>query len=147
MPAAPSFPLLDMVGILNQKDSIEISKKIKELDSLKLAQVAVVITDDLKGMDVKDYATKLGNNWGVGHKETNNGITIVVKPKKDDTPEGGGKAAIATGLGMEKIITNDMCKRIIQEEMVPEFKQDKYGEAIEDALDKIKDILTGDKDK
>lgn len=147
MPAAPSFPILDMAGILNQKDSIEISKKIKELDSLKLAQVAVVITNDLKGMDVQDYATKLGNNWGVGHKETNNGITIVVKPKKDDTPEGGGKAAIATGSGMEKIITNDMCKRTIQEEMVPEFKQNKYGEAIEEALDKIKDILTGDKDK
>lgn len=146
LPAAPSFPILDMVGILNQKDSIEIGKKIKELDSLKLAQVAVVITNDLKGMNAHDYATKLGNKWGVGHKETNDGITIVIKPKMDDTPEGGGKAAIATGLGMEKILSNDMCLSIIQDVMVPEFQQNKYGEAVENALDKIKDILTGDKD-
>lgn len=146
LPEAPPFPILDMAGVLSKEDSLEIVKKIRELDSLKLAQVAVVITNDLKGMNAHDYATQLGKKWGVGQKDTNNGITIVVKPKVDDTPEGKGKATIATGLGMEKLISNDMCLRIIQEEMVPEFKQNKYGEAIEEALDKIEDILTGDKD-
>lgn len=146
LPEAPQCPILDMAGVLGKEDSLEIVKKIRELDSLKLAQVAVVITNDLKGMNAHDYATQLGKKWGVGQKDTNNGITIVVKPKVDDTPEGKGKATIATGLGMEKLISNDMCLRIIQEEMVPEFKQNKYGEAIEEALDKIEDILTGDKD-
>lgn len=146
LPEAPQCSILDMAGVLSKEDSLEIAKKIIELDSLKLAQVAVVITNDLKGMNAHFYATQIGKKWGVGDKETNNGITIVVKTKVDDTPEGKGKAAIATGLGMEKIIDNDMCLRMIEEEMVPKFKQNKYGEAIEDVLDKIKDILTGDKD-
>ncbi len=146
LPEAPQCPILDMAGVLSKEDSLEIVKKIIELDSLKLAQVAVVITNDLKGMNAHFYATQIGKKWGVGNKETNNGITIVVKTKVDDTPEGKGKAAIATGLGMEKIIDNDMCLRMIEEEMVPKFKQNKYGEGIEDVLDKIKDILTGDKD-
>lgn len=146
LPEAPQCSILDMAGVLGKEDSLEIVKKIIELDSLKLAQVAVVITNDLKGMNAHFYATQIGKKWGVGNKETNNGITIVVKTKVDDTPEGKGKAAIATGLGMEKIIDNDMCLRMIEEEMVPKFKQNKYGEAIEDVLDKIKDILTGDKD-
>ena len=107
---------------------------------------AVVVVDDLKGMKALDYATALANKWGVGHKETNDGITILVKPKTGDTPQGKGQAAIAVGTGMEKILTNELCQRIIDEEMIPKFKQNNYGEAIEEALDKIKDILTGDKD-
>lgn len=142
-PEVPSSPVLDLVGVLSPEDVREITEKAILLDSLKLAQVAVVIVNDLKGMKSIDFATDLAKKWGVGHKETNDGITIVVKPK---TASANGEAAIATGTGMEKILTNEMCQRIINEEMVPEFKENQYGEAIEDALDKIKDILTGDKD-
>lgn len=137
-PEAPSSPVLDMVGLLSPEDVGEITEKVFELDSLKLAQVAVVIVDDLKGMKALDYATALANKWGVGHKETNDGITIVVKPKTGDAK---GETAIATGLGTEKVLTNDMCQRIIDEQMIPEFKKNDYGEAIKDALDVIKDLL------
>ncbi len=145
-PEVPSSPVLDMVGVLTPEDINDIAEDAVELDNLKLAQVAVVVVDDLKDMNALDYATALANKWGVGHKETNDGITIVVKPKTGDTPQGKGQAAIAVGMGMEKILTNELCQRIIDEEMIPKFKQNNYGEAIEEALDKIKDILTGDKD-
>lgn len=138
LPAAPSSPVLDMVGVLSPEAVREITEKTIELDSLKLAQVAVVIVDDLKGMKALDYATALGNKWGVGHKETNDGITIVVKPKTGDAK---GETAIATGKGMEKILTNEVCQLIIDQEMIPEFKKNDYGKAIEEALDKIKEIL------
>lgn len=138
LPAAPSSPVLDMVGVLSDEGLKGITEKTIELDSLKLAQVAVVIIDDLKGMKAINYATALGNKWGVGHKDTNDGITIVVKPKTDDAK---GEAAIATGKGMEKILTNEVCQLIIDQEMIPEFKKNDYGKAIEEALDKIKEIL------
>ncbi len=138
LPAAPSSPVLDMVGVLSDEGLKEITEKTIELDSLNLAQVAVVIIDDLKGMKAINYATALGNKWGVGHKDTNDGITIVVKPKTDDAK---GEAAIATGKGMEKILTNEVCQLIIDQEMIPEFKKNDYGKAIEEALDKIKEIL------
>lgn len=138
LPEAPSSPVLDMVGVLSPEAVREITEKTIELDSLKLAQVAVVIVDDLKGMKTLDYATALGNKWGVGHKETNDGITIVVKPKTGDAK---GETAIATGKGMEKILTNEVCQLIIDQEMIPEFKKNDYGMAIKEALDKIKEIL------
>ena len=138
LPAAPSSPVLDMVGVLSDEGLKEITEKTIERDSLNLAQVAVVIVDDLKGMKALDYATALGNKWGVGHKETNDGITIVVKPKKGDAK---GETAIATGKGTEKVLTDEMCQRIIDEKMVPKFKENNYDEAIKDALDVIKDLL------
>jgi len=138
LPEAPSSPILDMASLLSEKDVKEITEKIIELDSLKLAQVAVVTVNDLNGMKALDYATALANKWGVGHKETNDGITIVVKPKTGDAK---GEAAIATGLGTEKKFPDQMCTDVIDMIMVPKFKENKYGEGIEDALDKIKDIL------
>ena len=138
LPDAPSSPILDMASLLSEKDVKGITEKIIELDSLKLAQVAVVTVNDLKGRKALDYATALANKWGVGHKETNDGITIVVKPKTGDAK---GEAAIATGLGTEKKFPDQMCTDVIDMIMVPKFKENKYGEGIEDALDKIKDIL------
>lgn len=146
LPDAPSAPILDMAELFSPKDISEIGEDIKELDSLQLAQVAVVTVKDFKGIAPLDYATALANKWGVGHKETNDGITIVIKPKTGERNEERGEVAFATGLGMQKIITDDMCKRINDEVMVPKFKKNQYGEGVKDALNKIKDILTGDKD-
>ena len=140
LPEAPTGNVVDQAGLLSQADMTQITQLAVELDSLKLAQVAVVTVNDLEGKDALTFATDLANKWGVGHKESNDGITILVKPK---TEQGKGEVAIATGKGMEKILTSDMCQRITNEKMIPEFKQNKYGEAIKAALVEIKDFLTG----
>lgn len=139
----PGEPVTDLVGLLSEDDITEITNETKNLDSTHLAQVAVVIVPDLEGKNVREFATELGNKWGVGHKDTNDGITIVIKPKTKDS---NGEAAIATGFGMEKILSDETCAAIINEEMIPEFKQNNYGEGIKRALAKIKDILTANKE-
>lgn len=145
LPDSTSNRVVDVAGILSEKDITEITQEIEEIEGLNLVQVAVVVVNDLEGKDALQFATDIANKWGVGHKETNDGITILVKPKTGDTPQAMGKAAIAVGTGMEKTLPDDLCQRIIDEEMIPKFKQNKYGEGIEEALDRIKDILTGDK--
>ena len=138
----PASQVVDIAGILNEQDIKALLDKTNVLDSLKLAQVAIVTVNDLEGKKAIDFATSLANKWGVGHNDTNDGITILVKPKTSDTPEGKGEATIATGTGMQKILTDSICKSIIDKTMLPKFKENKYGEGISDALDKIKEILT-----
>ena len=135
----PASQVVDVAGILTTQDIDNLIVKTDELDSLNLAQVAIVTVNDLEGKAALDFATDLANKWGVGHKATNDGITIVIKPK---TADAKGEAAIATGTGMEKLLSNEMCKRIIDEVMIPKFKENKYGEAISDTIDKIKELLT-----
>lgn len=144
MPAASSTPVLDMAGVLSDEEIAEITKKTNELYDLELAQTAVLIVNDLNGKDCLDYATAIGKKWGVGRKDINDGITIVIKPK---TAQSKGQAAIATGLGMEKILSNDMCRNIINNKMIPLFKENDYGGAINVALDEIKEILTTEQQK
>lgn len=146
LPSAPpaSKPVLDLPGILSDDDIADITERSHELYDLELAQVAVLIVNDLNGKNCLDYATAVGKKWGVGRKEVNDGITIVIKPKTDQSK---GQAAIATGYGMEKILTNDKCHNIIETKMIPLFKEDNYGEAIKVALDEIKEILTTEQSK
>lgn len=136
-----TFPVMDYAKLLSKADLDAINKVIIDLDSNHVAQVAVVTTTDLEGKNVHDFATGFGNKWGVGHKDNNDGITIVIKPKTGDDPEQRGQAAIATGIGMEKILNDEMCKRIIDEIMIPEFKNNNYGEGIKKALSHIKTTL------
>ena len=115
----PTSPVIDVAGILKPSEIQAIMEKAAKLDSLNLAQVAVVTINDLGGRKILDYAVELSKKWGVGHKETNDGITIMIKPKTADSK---GEVTIATGLGMEKLLTNEMCKEIIDTKMLPKFK-------------------------
>lgn len=130
--------VIDNVQLLNVEDVEQINETINNLDDKGMAQVAVITTLDLEGKPILDYATDIANQLGVGHKESNDGITIVIKPK---TADSNGEAAIATGLGMEKILTNDKCKRLCDEVMIPRFKENRYGQGIKDALNKIEELL------
>ena len=60
-----------------------------------------------------------GQNWGVGTAEKNNGLTIVVcNPCK--------QIGIATGTGTELILTDEICKKVIEEKIIPEFKNGEF---------------------
>lgn len=130
--------VIDNVQLLNVEDVEQINETINNLDDKGLAQVAVITTLDLEGKPILDYATDIANQLGVGHKESNDGITIVIKPK---TADSNGEVTIATGLGMEKILTNDKCKHLCDEVMIPRFKENRYGQGIKDALNKIEELL------
>lgn len=142
LPEAPSSPVLDLVGILNDDDVETITSQIEELDSLGWAQVAVVIVDDLHGYNGVRYATAVGKKWGVGRKDKYDGIVILVKPKTADSK---GEAAIATGSGMQEILPDHTCKRIIDERMIPRFKQGDYGGGIRYAIHTITKLLQSPK--
>jgi len=133
-----SLPVMDYAKVISETEIQEIGNIVNRLNDANIAQVAVVTTTDLEGKSVKDFAVGFGNKWGVGHKETNDGITIVVKPKTADSK---GEAAIATGIGMEKLLTDEVCSQIINQKMIPWFKENNYGKGIEDALIEIEKLL------
>lgn len=83
----------------------------------------VVTIDSIKPYtDIQKFATDLGQTWGVGTAE-NNGLAIVVcKPCL--------QIAIATGYGTELILTDQICKKVIEEKIVPEFKKGNFYDGI-----------------
>lgn len=119
-----------------------LSKEEKAMLSKKLLQyrdsstnVIVIITqktlkDSISGevYQLEEVAKHYFNNWGIGLKEKNNGVLFFVV--KDDR-----KIRIATGLGVEDILTNEDCQQIIDDNIVPNFKNKAYYKGLDEAID------------
>jgi uncharacterized protein len=69
----------------------------------------------------------LGQTWGVGSAEKNNGLTIVLCNPC-------GQIGIASGTGTELILTDEICKKIIDEKIIPEFKNGKFYNGIKKGI-------------
>ena len=130
----------DFADILSagQRDTMEL--RLEQINHDTGNQIAVAIVNEFEGDNILDFATRLGKQWGVGQKDKNNGVMIVVKVKTDDS---NGQVAIAIGTGIEDIIPNATCQNIIDREMVPHFKENDYYGGINAAIDAIIPIVTG----
>ena len=115
------------IGIINDYGQIftesqrtELSKILYDYDIETTRQIVVVTIDSIKPYnDIQKYATDLGQTWGVGTAEKNNGLTIVVcNPCR--------QIGIATGTGTELILTDEICKKVIEEKIIPEFKNGEF---------------------
>lgn len=103
-------------------------------------QIVVIVTPGFGGRDISSFAFEVGDLWGVGHKGIDNGVVIVVKPK-DKTD---GQVEIAPGKGLEGVLPDIFCKRIIEREMIPHFRDNDYYEGISAALDIILPACAGE---
>jgi uncharacterized protein len=90
-------------------------------------QICIVIVDDLNGMEAIQYATAILKDWGVGQKDKNNGVVVLVKPTGG---ESGRDLCITTGYGLEGAITDIETQRIQQNEIIPNFREGKNYEGL-----------------
>ena len=101
----------------------------------------MIIVDDLGDYDVSDYAIKISNLWKVGKEKEKNGIVVLIKPtggKRDK------KIFIAVGRGLEGAIPDITCKRIIENELIPNFKNEAHFKGLNDALDVLTSLSKGE---
>lgn len=119
---------------LTQQEAQAIEQKLEDFSNETSNQICVVIVDDLNGYDANGFATELGQEWGVGKANKNNGVVILIKPTKTD---GGRDLAIAVGYGLEGAIPDLATKRIREDEMQPRLKQGDYYGAIDAGVDLI----------
>lgn len=106
-------------GTLTPSQQAELENKLKLYDDTTSNQIAIVIVSSLNGMSVEDYALELGRKWGVGNKDFNNGIVVLVSTGGGD---GNRDLTIAVGYGLEAAIPDITAKQIIEHEMIPNFK-------------------------
>ncbi len=139
-PMQPPRLVNDFAGILNNEEQIALEQKLRAYHDSTSTQIYVVTVKDLSGYDVSDFAFRLGEKWGVGQKGKNNGIVILIKPKLGNQK---GRAFIATGYGMEEIIPDATARRIVDNEMIPYFKENRYYKGINAALEVIFDLASG----
>ncbi len=139
LPTKPYPPKLvnDYTNTLTQDQQESLERKLVAFDDSTSTQIAVVIIASLDGYDVSQYNTALGRAWGVGGKEFNNGVILLVA--KNDR-----KLNIATGYGVEGALPDITCKHIIDEVIVPNFKGQDYYRGIDEGTDAIIKAVQGE---
>ena len=85
--------------------------------------VVVVTMPDLGGEDYNEYANRLYGAWGIGEKETDKGVLILVAVKER-------KMRIEVGYGLEGTLPDGLAGQIRDRHIVPYLKQDRYGEGL-----------------
>jgi uncharacterized protein len=142
IPEKPNPPRLvnDFAGFLNSGEQTRLEQKLVAFNDSTSTQIAVVIVKSLNGYEVSDMAVRIIEKWGIGQKGKDNGILILIKPKTADEK---GQVAISTGYGVESFVTDALSKRIIEQEMIPAFKNGQNFYAIDKATNVLFSLVKG----
>ncbi len=122
---------------LNSSEAQQIENKLLQFSKETSNQICIVIIDDLNGLEPSEYATKIINEWGVGKKDKNNGIAILLKPNSHDL-------FIAIGYGLEGAIPDLATKRIRENEMNPYLKNGENYTAIDKGTTVLMQLAKGE---
>jgi len=144
IPERPEPPRLvnDLAGILTAEQVQELESRLVQFDRETSTQITVVTVASFGGYDPAGFAYKIGESWGVGRKGKNNGVVVLVKPK---SREESGQVYIAVGYGLEGVIPDAVANgKIIDQEMIPRFRENDYFGGITHGTQIIMDLARGE---
>jgi uncharacterized membrane protein YgcG len=132
-PAAPSgtgyaFPALtgrvvDAAGLLPADVQRQLAGRLASVEAASKHSFVVVTVTSLGGHNIDDYGLALGNAWGIGRKCINDGVLLVVAPTER-------KVRIEVGRGLEKTLTNAEAAAIVQNDILPRFRDSHFADGI-----------------
>ena len=118
-PASNGTRVVDAANLLDPKAEQALDAKLAGFEKQTGRQFVVATIADLQGYPIEDYGYKLGRTWGVGNKDRNDGVVLIVAPKDR-------KVRIEVGYGLEPVLTDAYSSVIINTAIVPRFKAGDY---------------------
>lgn len=122
-------------GILSEEAVMAINKACDSLHSVGKAQIAVVAVKDIEGGDVFTFAHDLFSKWGVGGKESDNGLGILLVTEQREI-------RFVTGYGLEGILPDAICKRIQQQYMVEHLSKGDYSRGMVEGVAAVAQVIS-----
>ncbi len=110
----------DLAGVLSASDVTLIDGTISALEQRNGAEIAVVTVRTTSGKSAKQFAHELFNRWGVGKKDADNGVLVLLA--KDDR-----RIEIETGYGAEGVLPDGKVGDILDDNAVPAFRVGEFG--------------------
>ena len=122
--------------MLDSAMETRISQRLEAHEKATTNQVVVATLPDLGGYPIETYGYQLGRAWGIGQKDKDNGVLLIVAKKER-------KVRIEVGYGLEGTLTDAIASNIIHTVILPLFKQGSFDEGIEKGAEAILRALGG----
>jgi uncharacterized protein len=129
-PERPKTLVTDYTNTLAAADKQKLEDKLVAFSDSTSNQVAIVIMKSTGSYDINDYGVQLLRKWGIGNKDKNNGVLVLVAIADR-------KMSIQTGYGMEGALPDVVTQDIIQNDMKPHFKEGDYYGGLDAATNDI----------
>lgn len=124
-------------GVLTQAAVDSTDALLYALERDKGIETVVVVVEHLEGDDPYQFSMELGRKYGIGNKEQNTGLIVVLSV-------GDRSYQILTGRGLEGTLPDAICRRIQNQVMLPLLKDEQWDAAIVETMRTIDGVVRGD---
>ena len=129
--------VIDQTGTLSVQQKSDLEQTLTAFEARKGSQLAVLIVASTQPEAIEPYALRVAEQWKLGRKKVDDGAILVVA--KDDRA-----LRIEVGYGLEGALNDATSKRIIDETIVPRFKQQDFHGGIQAGVAQIIRVVDGE---
>jgi uncharacterized protein len=120
IPPAPAAYFNDYAGVVKPATARALNDELEQFERATSNQILVAVYPSMQSdSSIEDYTVRVAQAWGVGQKGRNNGAVLFVFVRDH-------KLFIPTGYGLESVLPDALCKRIIDEQISPRFRRGDY---------------------
>jgi len=127
----------DLTGTLTADQAASLDAKLRAFEQSKGSQVAVLIVPTTQPEEIEQYSIRVVEQWKLGRKKVDDGVIVVVALNDR-------KVRIEVGYGLEGALPDATANRIIQGDIVPQFRRGDYYGGISTGVDRILRVIEGE---
>ena len=110
----------DFENIFTKEQKVQLTKFLTYYEETSFREIAVITLDSIpENVEFEQYAIRMSDNWNVGKNNDGNGLSVVLSKSLR-------KIRISTTEKTRYYLTDEFCKKVIDENMIPEFKNGNY---------------------
>ena len=130
--------VVDQTGTLCGGDIASLTQTLKDLETRKGSQIAVLIVPTTDGEAIEQFSLRVAEAWKIGRKKIDDGALLVIA--KNDR-----RLRIEVGYGLEGALTDVTTKRIIDEDITPKFKAGDFAGGVSAGVNRMIRVIDGEK--
>lgn len=127
----------DLTSTLTAQQKATLEQRLQAFEQQKGTQIAVLIVASTQPEDIAQYSIRVVEQWRLGRKGVDDGILMLLA--KDDRA-----SRIEVGYGLEGVVPDVLAKRIIDDIMIPYFRQGDYTAGINAGVDSLIGLIQGE---
>lgn len=126
--------VVDTARLLPPAEKDALGAELRRYAETSGNQIVILTVPSLEGESIAAYANRVAREWGVGRKDANTGVLILVAKAE-------ARVRFEVGRGLEDRLTDVLSKRIQREVTVPQFRAGRFGAGLTETVRAIQQAL------
>jgi uncharacterized protein len=130
-------PVTDLTNTLTSEQAAALDQKLRAFEQRKGSQLAVLLVPTTQPEAIEQFSIRVVEAWKIGRRGVDDGVLLLVA--KDDRT-----VRIEVAYGLEGALPDVIANRIVEQVIVPRFRNGRFYEGINEAVDRIIAVLDGE---